>query len=156
VQKTFLEHNHHPATSSSNEWFGVEAIAGIEVTSEAEDAAVKNVLFPDRGAGWRAGEPGPQIIRITFTGPTNIRRIQLVFRESQFARTQEFTLRCTLAGGQKTEVIRQQWTFSPQGSTEEVEDYLLSLDDVLVLELAIIPDSGNGGVHGSLVRLRVG
>jgi hypothetical protein len=53
-------------------------------------------------------------------------------------------------------VIRQQWTFSPQGSTEEVEEYLLSLDDVLVLELAIIPDSGNGGVHGSLVRLHVG
>jgi hypothetical protein len=77
VQKTFLEHNHHPATSSSNEWFGVEAIAGIEVTSEAEDAAVENVLFPDRGAGWRAGEPGPQIIRITFSGPTNIRRIHL-------------------------------------------------------------------------------
>ena len=53
-------------------------------------------------------------------------------------------------------MIRQQWTFSPQGSTEEVEDYRVTLDDVLVLELAIIPDIGKGGVHASLVRLRVG
>jgi hypothetical protein len=156
VRKTILGHEHHSATFSRNEWFGVEAIAGIGVTSEAQDAPVENVLFPDRGVGWRAGEPGPQIIRITFSGPTNIRRIQLVFRESQFARTQEFTLGCTLAGGQRREVIRQQWTFSPQGSTEEVEDYRVTLDDVVVLELAIIPDIGNGGVHASLVRLRVG
>ena len=156
MRKTILGHEDHSATFSSNEWFGVKAIARIGVTSEAQDAAVENVLFPDRETGWRAGEPGPQIIGITFSGPTNIRRIQLVFRESEFARTQEFTLRCTLAGGQRREVIRQQWTFSPHGSTEEVEDYRVTLDDVVVLELAIIPDIGNGVVHASLVRLRVG
>jgi hypothetical protein len=156
VRKTILGHEDHSATSSSNEWFGVEAIAGIGVTSEADDAPVENVLYPDRDTGWRAGEPGPQIIKITFGGPTNIRRIQLVFRETQFARTQEFTLRCILAGGQRREVIRQQWTFSPQGSTEEVEDYRVALDDVVVLELAIIPDIGNGRAHASLVRLRAG
>jgi hypothetical protein len=53
-------------------------------------------------------------------------------------------------------VIRQQWTFSPQGSTEKVEDYPVTLDNAVVLELAIVPDIGNGGVHASLVRLRVG
>ena len=84
-------------------------------TSEADDAPVENILYPDRETDSRAGELGPQGIRITFSGPTNIRRIQLVFRESQFARTQEFTLRCTLAAGQRREVIRQQWTFSPGG-----------------------------------------
>ncbi|MGH9621467.1 MAG: hypothetical protein ACRD45_17400 [Bryobacteraceae bacterium] len=93
MRKTILGHDDHPATSSSNEWLGVEAIAGIGVTSEADDAPVENVLYSDRETGWRAGEPGPQIIRITFGGPTNIRHIQLAFRESQFARTQEFTLR---------------------------------------------------------------
>jgi hypothetical protein len=126
------------------------------VTSEADDAHVENVLCPDREIGWRAGGPGPQIIRITFSGPTKIRHIQLVFRESQFARTQEFTLRSSVAGGERREVIRQQWTFSPQGSTEEVEDYRVTLDDVVVLKLAIIPDINNGGAHASLVRLRIG
>jgi hypothetical protein len=156
VRKTILGHEDHAATSSSNEWFGVEAIAGIGVTSEADDAPVENVLYPDRETGWRAAEPGPQIIQITFGGPTNIRRIQLAFRETQFARTQEFTLRCTVAGGERRDVIRQQWTFSPQGSKEEVEDYRLTLEDVVVLELAIIPDISNGGVHASLLRLRIG
>jgi hypothetical protein len=53
-------------------------------------------------------------------------------------------------------VVRQQWTFSPQGSTQEVEDYRVTLDDVVVLELAIIPDVSNGGAHASLHRLRIG
>ena len=119
--KTILGREDHSATSSSNEWFAVEAIAGIAVTSEADDAPVENVLYPDRETGWRAGEPGRQIVRVTFGRPTNLRHIQLTFRESQLTRTQEFTLSCTVAGGERREVIHQQWTFSPQGSTEEVE-----------------------------------
>jgi hypothetical protein len=82
MRKTILGHDSQPATSSSNEWFGIEAIAGIGVTSQADDAPVENVLYPDREVGWRAGGPGPQIIQITFGGPTNIRHIQLFFRES--------------------------------------------------------------------------
>lgn len=156
MRKTILGHEDHSAIVSSNEWLGVEVIAGIGVTSEADDAPVENVLYFDRDTGWRAGKPGPQIIRITFSAPTNIRRIQLVFRESQFARTQEFTLRCTAVGGERRDVIRQHWTFSPQGSTEEVEDYRVLLDDVVILELTINPDISNGDVHASLVRLRVG
>lgn len=156
MRKTILGHEDQFATSSSNEWFGIEAIAGIGVTSEADGAPVENVLYPDRQAGWRAAEPGPQTIRLTFSGPTNIRRIQLVFKESQFARTQEFNLRCNVAGGERRELIRQQWTFSPQGSTEEVEDYRVTLDGVVVLELGIIPDISNSGAHASLFRLRIG
>lgn len=156
MRKTILGPEDHSVAFSSNEWLGVEVIAGIGVTSETDDAPVENVLYPDRDTGWRAAEPGPQIIRITFSGRTNIRRIQLVFRESRFARTQEFTLRCTAAGGERRDVVRQQWTFSPQGSTEEVEDYRVLLNDIVTLELTINPDIGNSGVHASLVRLRMG
>ncbi len=70
MHKMVLGHEDQSATFSSNEWFGIEAIAGIGVTSEADDAPVENVLYPDRETGWRAGEPGPQILRITFAGPT--------------------------------------------------------------------------------------
>jgi hypothetical protein len=80
VQKTILGHSPH-SSSCSDEWLRVETIAGIAVTSEAEDASVENVFCPGREIGWRAAERGPQIIRITFRGPTNIRRIQLVFSE---------------------------------------------------------------------------
>jgi hypothetical protein len=55
-------------------------------------------------------------------------------------------------------VTRQHCTFSRQESTQEVEDYRMTLDHVVVfvLELAIIPDISNGGVHASLARLRIG
>ena len=69
------------------------------------DAPVENILYTDREVGWRAGEPGPQIIQITFGGPTNIRHIQLLFRDFQIARTQEFTLRSSVAAGERKEVI---------------------------------------------------
>ncbi len=156
MQKTILGHDCHPATSLRNKWFGLEVIAGTGVSSEAADAPVENVLDPDSETGWRAGEPGPQIIQITFSGPTNIRHIQLIFRESRLARTQEFALRYGVAGGERREILRQQWTFSPQGSREEVEDYRVSLEDVVVLELAIIPDINNGGAPASLLYLRIG
>jgi hypothetical protein len=157
LQKTILRHEDAgTATFPSHEWLGVEAIERIAVTSEADDAPVENVLYPDRETGWVAGVAGPQLIQITFSGPTNIRHIHLVFRESQFARTQEFTVHCTVAGGERTEVSRQQWTFSPQGSTEEVEDYRVSLDGVVTLELAITPDISKGEARASLLRLRLG
>ena len=42
------------------------------------------------------------------------------------------------------------------GIDREVEDYRVTLDDAVVLELAIIPDISNGCVHASLFRLRIG
>ena len=36
--------------------------------------------------------------------------------------------------------MRQQWNFSPTGSTTEIEHYVVDLDAVSVLELAIRPD----------------
>jgi len=36
--------------------------------------------------------------------------------------------------------VRQQWNFSPTGSTTEIEHYVVDLDAVSVLELAIRPD----------------
>src|SRR5438445_376446 len=132
MQKTILGTQQAVAGLSGEEWFGVEAIAAIDVTSEANDAPVESILAPDNKTGWRAGTSGVQLIRITFNEPKTIRRIQLEFKESQHERTQEFTLHCvTSTGSQRREVIRQQWTFSPQGSTQEVEDYQFNLNDVL-------------------------
>ena len=42
--------------------------------------------------------------------------------------------------GELREVVRQQFTFSPGGSTEETEDFTVSLDGVTVMELKIDPD----------------
>jgi hypothetical protein len=94
-----------------------------------------------RGLGWRAAELGEQQIRIIFDHPTPIRRIQLHFVETTVERTQEFTLRwSSVRGGPMKEIVRQQWNFSPTGSTHEVEDYHVELKEVSALELAIKPD----------------
>jgi outer membrane receptor protein involved in Fe transport len=42
-------------------------------------------------------------------------------------------------GGPEKKIVRQQWNFSPAGSTTEIEDYAVDLDGVSVLELAIQP-----------------
>jgi hypothetical protein len=66
----------------------------------------------------------PQVIRVLFDQPRQLRRIWLHFAESAIKRTQEFVLRWGTTAGQPTrEVIRQQWTFNPGGSTHETEDY---------------------------------
>jgi hypothetical protein len=38
------------------------------------------------------------------------------------------------------EVVRQQWSFSPYGSTEEIEDYTVNLSGITTLEVRIDPD----------------
>ena len=53
------------------------------------------------------------------------------------------------------EVIRQQWNFSPRGSTSEVERYDVNLERVSVLELSIRPNLNQTG-RASLLSWRVG
>jgi hypothetical protein len=85
-----------------------------------------------------------------------VRRIQLHFLEPELERTQEFSVRWSSAeGGPTKEIIRQQWNFSPTGSTREVEDYEVSLDGVAVLELAITPDLTRRETPATLAKWRV-
>jgi hypothetical protein len=51
--------------------------------------------------------------------------------------------------------LRQQYTFSPQGMTQEVEEYVVNLDGVSVLELKIVPDISGGDAHASLTQMRL-
>ena len=105
-------------------WLDLEQIASVEVTSENPDFPIESALGTQDGKGWRASEPGEQQIRIKFDNPVRLHRIELRFEEAQSERTQEFTLRWTPAGdGPKTEIVRQQWNFSPTGSTVETESY---------------------------------
>jgi hypothetical protein len=153
--KTILGNKGDDPSHLNGQWLGIDDIAEIGVTSEVSEAPVESVLDPDNETGWRAGSSGVQVIRIAFGQPKTIRRIQLEFREAQCERTQEFTLHLTVDGGERTEVIRQQWTFSPQGSTKEVEDYRLNMTDISIVELTINPDLSHGGAHASLVHLRL-
>jgi hypothetical protein len=145
-----------PEQRSDGEWLNLEQVARVEVTSEDPSFPIDSALALEKGPGWRAADKGKQIIRIIFDKPTPLRRIKLEFSESEVERTQEFTLRWSPeAGGPFTEIVRQQWTFSPHGSTTEVEEYQVNLDDVCVLELAVKPDLTPGNAIATLARWRV-
>jgi hypothetical protein len=53
------------------------------------------------------------------------------------------------------EVVRQQWNFSPDGSTAESEDYAIDLKGASILELTIDPDLGAGEALAKLADRRL-
>jgi hypothetical protein len=91
-----------------------------------------------------------------FDQPQRIERLHLEFHEDQLERTQEFVLRWSSNGGQSyREIVRQQYNFSPPGTTREREDYPVNLDGVTNLELSIVPDISGGPARASLAQLRL-
>ena len=137
------------------DWLDLATLAAVEVTSEDPAHPVEAAFRPD-GTGWRATGPGAQTLRLVFDAPTRVRRVRLTVREAEVARTQEFVLRWSADGDRAyREVVRQQYTFSPPGTTAEVEDYRVDLDAVTALELRIVPDIGGGEAVASVERMQV-
>jgi hypothetical protein len=133
----------------------LEQVASVEMTSEDPAHPIESALRGDSG-GWRASTPGEQAIRLIFDQPTRLRRIDLRFEEPGTSRTQEFVLRWSPDGGRSyREIVRQQYTFSPPGTTRETERYAVDLAGVTVLELRLIPDIAGGAALASLGRLQV-
>jgi hypothetical protein len=131
-------------------------VATVEITSEDEAHPIECALQLGETRGWRAAEPGPQIIRLLFDQPQKLKRIWLVFEETETQRTQEFALRWSPDGGRSfREIIRQQWNFSPPVTVRETEDYTVDLSEVTVLELKIVPDKSGGEARASLASLRL-
>ena len=141
----------HPSDS----WIDLDDVAEVEITSEDPDHPIENALVGTDADGWRAAGPGPQIIRLIFGKPQNIRRIQLEFRDVGVERTQELVLRWSPGAGEGMEIVRQQWNFSPAGSTSQTEDFTVELPEVATLELIITPDIAGGDAAATLTRLRV-
>jgi hypothetical protein len=139
------------------EWLNLRELAEVEVTSEADGYPVESAFSFGVGPGWRAATPGKQRIWLLFDRPQLVQRMRLRFDEANIARTQEFTVRSSLGAGEPSrEVIRQQWNFSPDGSTVESEEYVVDLKGVTILELTIDPDRSQGDVIASLTDWRLG
>ena len=141
---------------SEQDWLNTEDLAEVELTSEDAEHPIEFALLPGKGSGWRAAEPGKQTIRLILERPQQIRRIRLCFLESVMERTQEYVLRWSANNGQSfREVVRQQWNFSPNGTTSETEDYHVDLSGLTVLELCITPDISGANAYASLAQLRI-
>ncbi len=137
-------------------WLDLDGAAVVEVTSEEKDYPVESALVSGEMRGWRAASPGTQTIRLLFDQPQRLRRISLVFEETETERTQEFVLRWSPDGGRSfREIVRQQWNFSPLNTIREVEEYRVEICDVTVVELVIVPDISRGAARASLKSLRL-
>ena len=150
------EHATERARTSDEGWLSLERLATVEVTSEQDAFPIESVFADNSREGWRASKSGKQMIRLIFDQPVAVNRIQLRFEECDAERTQEFTLSwCPSTGGCR-EIVRQQWNFSPSGSTVEIEDYTVDLQDVSALKLTIKPDIGSNHRIATLRIWRVG
>jgi len=136
-------------------WLKLEDLAQVEVTSEEPDHPIESALIPGAASGWRAALSGEQVIRLVFEEPQRISRIWLRFIENEVERTQQFALRWSSDGSSFQEIVRQEWNFSPTGSTHQIEDFRVSLSGVASLELSIIPDKGGREARASLADFRL-
>lgn len=158
MRKSIVSPSAAAAVPLRDNWRDLERIARVEITSEDESFPIEHALGKSATTGWRAAGTGPQVIRMHFDEPLTIHRIQVHFIERAAERSQEFALFAG-SGTELREVVRQQFTFSPGGSTEEFEDYTVALDGITVMELKIDPDRSHdpklSQSYASLQNLRL-
>jgi hypothetical protein len=156
MRKRIINQTAEVGSRSNQQWLNLEHLAQVEVTSEDGGHPVESALIESGGSGWRAVHPGQQTVRLIFDDPQKVRRMRSVFREDEWERTQQFVLRWSPDGGQSyREILRQQYHFSPPGTTTESEDYTVEIDGLTALELSIVPDISGGPARASLAELRL-
>lgn len=135
----------------------VAAIATVLVTSEAPEHPVDHVFDGRRGPGgsrWVAAEPGEQRLILAFDTPQTLRTISVEVEEPSLSRTQEHHLSVSCDGGRTyQELRRQEYTFSPPGTTFEREAWAVALEGVTHLQLVIAPDKGGRPCRATLTSL---
>jgi len=50
--------------ADGQDWLDVERLVQVELTSEDAEHPIESALIVNRGAGWRAQQPGEQTIRL--------------------------------------------------------------------------------------------
>ncbi|NDU80196.1 MAG: hypothetical protein G3I11_02440 [Ferrovum sp.] len=121
--------------------------AEVTVTSESENSPLDNIVDGSIGPGssqWVAGTIGLQALVFKFDTPQSIIRVIYEIQEQDVARTQEVCFEVsTDSGANFREILRQEYNFSPAGSTFQREELKLDLHQITDLKMIIKPDKGN-------------
>lgn len=146
-----------PPSKPSKDELDIAAVAVVGVTSEDPEHPIDHAFDRSRGPGgsrWIARETGEQTLILTFDAPLAIGRVALEVEEREVARTQDLQLALSTDAGQTyREVLRQEFHFSPTGSTFEREDWEVRADRVTHLRLVIKPDKGSIPCRASITAL---
>jgi len=118
-----------------------EDIQWLDLDEVAEVTIVNGGRRMPRSSGiWSIDAPGEQMIEIRFHEPTYVSHLRLISSEIEEDRTQEITVWASLnRGEQHRELLRQQFNFSPNGATEQIEEYSPWLDAVSAIQLRVVP-----------------
>ena len=133
------------------------AIATVQVTSELAGHPVENAFDGQRGPGssrWVSETGGEQTLKLAFDAPQTIRAVSLEIEETTENRTQELQLAVSRDGEKSwRELVRQEFNFSPSGSTLEREEWTINAEGVTHLRLQIKPDKGGRPCRASVTSL---
>jgi hypothetical protein len=101
-----------------------------------------------------AAAEGEQTLVLAFDTPQALRGVRLEVEECEVSRQQEVELSVSNDGGQTYRVLRrQEYNFSPPGTTFEAEDWEVAEDGVTHLRLRIKPDKGGRPCRASITSL---
>jgi hypothetical protein len=146
------------ATPGSNTGeIDITEVARVLVTSEAPEHPIDLAFDHQRELGgtcWIAGEMGEQSVLLAFDAPQTINQIILEVEEPEVARTQDLHLSFSCDGGRTyRELLRQQFNFSPPGTTFERENWAVSAQSVTHLRVVIKPDKRDKPCRATLTSL---
>ena len=127
--------------------------AEVIFTSESEGHPIDNLVDGSRGRGssqWIAGTSGQQVLIFNFDTPQHIAEIVYEIEETKDTRTQEILLAlkdcCAEASGDAgekyRELVRQEYNFSPSGSTFQKEIVTVNIPGTTSIKMTIKPDKG--------------
>ena len=135
----------------------IAATATVQVTSEDPAYPIEHVFDTRRGPGgsrWVAAEPGEQTLILAFDTLQSIRQTIVEVEEPDINRTQELRLSVSHDGGQTyRELRRQEYNFSPPGTTFERENWTVLAEGVTHLQLWMNPDKEGKPCRATLTSL---
>jgi hypothetical protein len=135
----------------------IAALAAVLVSSEDPLHPIDYAFDGQRGPGasrWIAAQPGEQSLILAFDTPQTIRKILVEVEEPSISRTQEMAVSISQDGGRTyRELVRQEYNFSPHGTTLEHEEWSIKADAISHLQLRIKPDKGGQAGRATLTTL---
>jgi hypothetical protein len=157
LRKRVLPRRRYPTSPTLDGELIISAVATVEVTSEDGAHPIDHAFDAQRGPGssrWLAGEPGEQTVALAFDRPHTLRFIGVEIEELAVSRTQELAVAVSCDGGRTyRELVRQEFTFSPPGTTFEREVWARAEAGVTHLRLDIKPDKGGHAGRATLTAL---
>jgi hypothetical protein len=162
LRKLIIPAAPHPddrRTSDAGDGMYIPERATVLVTSEAAEHPVDCLFDGHDGPGgtrWVAAVDGEQVLILAFDTPQTIQEVSLETEELQASRTQVLTLALSQnAGRTYREILRQEFNFSPPGTTFERERWTVPATMVSHLRVTIRPDKGDRPGRASLTSLTV-